>query len=116
MSEVEGGGSFSGLVAESHTQPYSNSSDPWTFSGDSPELTAQIETTVARFEPLAEGFVGQFSRYFEALQHNTDLPVTLRDARDALELITAIYYSAETGRAVELPIGEDHPRYAGWQP
>ena len=30
--------SFSGLVAESNTRPYTNSGDPWTFVGDTPEL------------------------------------------------------------------------------
>ena len=29
---------FSGLVAESNTRPYTNSGDPWTFVGDTPEL------------------------------------------------------------------------------
>jgi hypothetical protein len=31
-------------------------------------------------------------------------------------LITAIYYSARTRQVVGLPIGRDHPMYAGWQP
>ncbi len=43
-------------------------------------------------------------------------PVTLTDARDSLELITAIYHSAETGSVVTLPIGGDHPKYGGWTP
>jgi len=38
------------------------------------------------------------------------------DARASLELITAIYYSAETGSVVTLPIGSDHPKYGGWVP
>lgn len=107
---------FSGLTAESNTEPYRNTSDPWTFTGDSPELAQQIEEALAAFEPLPEGFIGQFARFHEALENKTDLPVTLRDARKSLELITAIYHSAATGQAVELPIGQDHPMYAGWQP
>jgi len=107
---------FSNLTAESNTQPYNNSADPWTFSGDSPELTEQIEKILDRFTPLPEGFIGQFSRFYEALQDNTELPVTLTDARASLELITAIYHSARTGQVVNLPIGSDHPKYADWQP
>jgi hypothetical protein len=42
--------------------------------------------------------------------------VTLADARAALELVTATYYSAQTGEDVELPIGADHPKYASWLP
>ncbi|MBN1219020.1 MAG: Gfo/Idh/MocA family oxidoreductase [Anaerolineae bacterium] len=107
---------FSGLAAESNIAPYQNTSDPWTFTGDSPEISERIESTLARFEPLPEGFEGQFFRFAQALQQNTELPVTLLDARVALELITAVYHSARTGRPVDLPLGHDHPLYAGWQP
>ncbi len=107
---------FSGLTAESNTRPYHNSHDPWTFTGDSPEIQTGIEATLAEFQPLPERFTGQFYRYHQALRHHTELPVTLADARAALELITAIYHSAETGQPVELPLGQDHPKYSGWQP
>jgi predicted dehydrogenase len=107
---------FSNLVAESNIEPYQNTTDPWTFAGDSPELDRRIEETLARFVPLPEDFEGQFYRFYQALQNNTALPVTLTDARASLEMITAIYHSAQTGRVVQLPIGKDHPRYNGWQP
>jgi predicted dehydrogenase len=107
---------FSSLTAESNTAPYANTTDPWTFTGDSPELTGQIEEALARFKPLPEHFEGQFYRFHRALKFNTELPVTLADARASLELITAIYHSAETGQAVELPLGSDHPKYADWRP
>jgi predicted dehydrogenase len=107
---------FSGLTAESNTQPYNNTADPWIFTADSPELAEQIEHTLARFVPLPEGFAGQFYRFHQALQQDTNLPVTLADARASLELITAMYHSAQTGQVVALPIGKDHPRYANWRP
>jgi predicted dehydrogenase len=107
---------FSGLVAESNTRPYSNSGDPWTFIGDTPAQEAEIAAALERFDPLPEGFAGQFYRFAEALQTGAELPVTLADARAALELITAMYYSARTGENVELPIGVDHPAYASWLP
>jgi predicted dehydrogenase len=108
--------SFSGLVAESNTRPYSNSGDPWTFVGDTSELSEEIEAALADFQPLPEHYAGQFYRFHEALRCGGQLPVTLADARVALELITAMYYSAETGGSVCLPIGPDHPRYASWLP
>jgi predicted dehydrogenase len=108
--------SFSGLVAESNTRPYTNSGDPWTYVGDTPELTEQIDAALAEFQPLPEHYAGQFYRFHEALRCGDELPVTLADARTALELITAMYYSAETGSCVQLPIGPDHPRYASWLP
>ena len=107
---------FSGLTAESNTEPYKNTSNPWTFTGDSPELIKRIEEALARFTPLPEGFVGQFYRFHEALQSHTELPVTLADARAALELITAIYFSAQTGQSINLPISSGHPKYSGWRP
>jgi predicted dehydrogenase len=107
---------FSNLTAESNTEPYTNTADPWTFTGDSPEIEQQIEEVLAGFESLPERFEGQFLHYYHALQNNTELPVSLTDARASLELITAIYHSAETGEAVDLPIDKNHPKYANWRP
>jgi len=107
---------FSHLSAESNTQPYSNTSDPWTFTGDSPEAERRIQETLARFQPLPEGFAGQFYRFYQATQNKTELPVTLADARATVDLVTAAYYSARTHQPVSLPTSRDHPYYAGWQP
>jgi predicted dehydrogenase len=107
---------FSGFTAESNTQPYDNSKDPWSFTGDTPELTQQIEETLARFVPLPERFIGQFYRFYQALLHDTELPVRLRDARASLELFTAMYHSSFTRQVVDLPIGPSHQRYASWLP
>jgi predicted dehydrogenase len=107
---------FSNLSAESNTDPYQNSGDPWKFTGDSPEIGAQIHEALSRFTPLPEGFAGQFYRFHQALDNGTELPVTLADARAAIELITAIYHAARTRRPAGLPIGGDHPLYGGWQP
>jgi predicted dehydrogenase len=108
--------SFSGLSAESNTRPYTNSGEPWAFEADSPEIATRMSEVLARFVPLPEHYEGQFYRMYDALQTGGELPVTLADARAALELITAMYYSAETRTNVELPIGADHPRYASWIP
>lgn len=107
---------FSNLTAESNLAPYHNSFEPWSFTGDTPEIDQRIEETLARFVPLPERFDGQFFRYYQALQAGTELPVTLADSRRALELITAMYHSAQTGQPVTLPLSEDHPKYSGWQP
>lgn len=108
--------SFSGLVAESNTRPYTNSGDPWTFVGDSPEKDAEIADTLAEFKPLPEHYPGQFYRFYDAIRSGGELPVTLADARLSIELITGMYYSSETGQAVTFPIGADHPRYSSWIP
>ena len=108
--------SFSGLSAESNTRAYTSSGDPWTFTPDTPENAAAIEAALANFTALPEGFEGQFYRFYDALQNGAELPVTLADARVSLELITAMYASARTGQAVELPLGPEHPGYMGWMP
>ena len=107
---------FSGLSAESHTHPYRNTSDPWTFNGDTPELSKKLADALKDFVPQPDGFSGQFFRFHQALQQKIKLPVTLHDARASLELITALYHSSRTGQAVELPIGSEHPLYGGWLP
>jgi predicted dehydrogenase len=107
---------FKHLSAESNTRPYTNTGDDWTFTGDSPEIDARIAQALSRFEALPEGTQGQLYRYHCAMQSGAELPVILADARAALELITAIYCSARTKQVVELPINNDHPLYAGWQP
>jgi predicted dehydrogenase len=107
---------FSHLTAESNLRPYSNTGDDWTFMGDTSEIDGRITETLTRFQPLPEGKEGQFYRYAHAMQMGQALPVTLADARAALELITAIYHAAWTRQAVQLPLRDDHPLYAGWQP
>jgi predicted dehydrogenase len=106
---------FKNLTAESNTNSYRCTWDPWHFTGDSPEIDQEIEETLNRFEALPEGYEGQFWRFHQAFHNNTELPVTLADGRVSLELITALYYSAQTGQRVDLPISSDHPMYAGWQ-
>jgi predicted dehydrogenase len=107
---------FGNLSAESQTAPYRNSSDPWTFTGDSPEIDRRIQEALAAFTPLPEHYAGQFSRFHRALQTGAELPVTLAEARTSIEWITAIYHAARTQRPVRLPLDRAHPLYGGWQP
>lgn len=47
----------------------------------------------------------------DPLLDGTELPVTLADARAALEVVAATYDSSEKNVPVTLPIGPGHPRY-----
>jgi len=85
---------FSNLSAESNTRPYSNTSDPWVFTGDTPTITTQIETALSNFIPQPEGYIGQFARFYYALHSGNELPVTLLEARQSLSLISAMYASS----------------------
>lgn len=107
---------FQNLVAESNTEAYNNTADPWQFDADTPELQAEIDAVLAAFEPLPYRWVAQFMLFHRALTEGTELPVTINDARMSAELLTALYHSARTGETVSLPITSDHPLYNGWQP
>jgi len=107
---------FEKLSADSNLRPYDSSGDPWVFKGDTPELQKQIDAALAEFRPEHEHYQGEFVRFHKALHGGGELPATLADARQALELITAIYHSSETHQAVELPLSSAHPKYACWAP
>lgn len=93
---------FSNVTAESNTEPYTNASDPWTFTPDTPAAGAAIDAALATFEPAAENFLGQFERYGVAMQNGTELPVTLADARAAIAVVRAMYDSASSRREIAL--------------
>ena len=48
-----------------------------------------------------------------AMREGAPLPVGLEEARASVELCTAIYASALSGRPVKLPIDATHPQYRG---
>jgi len=107
---------FQQLTAESSLEPYNPGSDPWTFTALDSATRARVDEALSEFKPTAESFAGQFSALYDAIENDTQLPVTLADARRSLELVTAIYASASSGQAERLPIGKDHPAYPDWRP
>ncbi|MBI3706808.1 MAG: Gfo/Idh/MocA family oxidoreductase [Proteobacteria bacterium] len=107
---------FEHLTAESSAAPYTPGSEPWTFTPAGSEIGARIDAALADFRPKAERFAGQFADFHAALESGGKLPITVDDARAAIELLTALYHSAAAGAAVDLPLAADHPKYGGWQP
>jgi predicted dehydrogenase len=107
---------FDGLTAESNRSPYNPGTAPWTFTAADPVRQKAVDAAVAEVPSSPERNTGQFLRLHRALVDGGALPVSIEDARPSLELLTAAYHSARTGRAVELPIGRDHPLYEGWLP
>lgn len=89
---------------------------PWTMIPKNREIGRAIEVAMNKLPPQKAGFARQYELLHQAIHTGGTLPVGLSDARAALELITACYHSSETGRAVDLPIGPDHPKYRGWAP
>jgi predicted dehydrogenase len=107
---------FEHVTFESSLAPYAPGDDPWQIIASSPQAEARIAEALEGWSFVASRFEGLMASYHQALETSGPLPVTLADARRALELITALYHSAETGAAVTLPIGVNHPKYAGWRP
>jgi len=105
---------FEQLTAQSSLAPYTMTAEPWTWIPANDAAASRIADALADFRPRAEGFAGQFERFHDALTNGGAMPVTLADARTSLELLTALYHSAATGSAVELPIAAMHPAYRGW--
>jgi predicted dehydrogenase len=107
---------FEHVTFESSHAPYSPGDDPWQMIPAPPLVAERIADALTgqRFGP--SGFEGLLGMYHKALTTGGALPVTLADARQSLELVTALYHSAATGTVVNLPIGPSHPRYGGWNP
>jgi predicted dehydrogenase len=106
---------FTDLTAENpSTLPYQPAEGAWRFLPRGARQQAEIDAALRDFEPRQEYFAGLVEALHPALEGRADWPLTLRDAYQSLELASAIYYSAATGTAVELPLAPDHPVRDGW--
>lgn len=106
---------FANVTFESSHAPYSPGNDPWQILAASDAVQARIDEVIGDWQPVGPRFTTQMARFHDFLTGNGPLPVTSLDARRALELVTAIYQSSDTGRQVDLPIGADSPKYADWR-
>jgi predicted dehydrogenase len=107
---------FENVTFESCHKPYAPGDDPWRIIAATPEIQEQIDEALDGWKFVPSRFEGLFAPYHAALLSGTPLPITLADARQSLELLTALYESAESERPVALPIGSDHRRYRDWSP
>ncbi|WP_181705141.1 Gfo/Idh/MocA family oxidoreductase [Chthonobacter rhizosphaerae] len=107
---------FETVTFESGGGCYSPGDDPWTILPANDRVAAEIDGLLRDWQPVGRRFKGQMRAYHDALVGRGPLPVTSADARQALELVTAFYTSAETRTDVALPIGPDHPKYRSWRP
>lgn len=106
---------FAGLSAESGLNPYNPGTAPWTFLARDTDQSA-IDAALADYTPHEEGYVRQFELAHDAFTRKIVPPVTLADARQSLEIITAIYASNASGQRMALPIGPEAPGYRSWVP
>lgn len=107
---------FEHVTFESGHAPYSPGDAPWRILAANGDIQARIDRVIADSPRLPHGFATQMSRLHDHLAGQGPLPVTSRDARTALELVTAIYRSSATGMEVVLPLVPGTPGYDDWRP
>lgn len=107
---------FEGFTVESDHAPYSLAEKGWRFVARAPTTQKQIDAVLARVTSAKTGYIGMFDALADALDGRPGREVTLEDGRRSLEFVTAVYASARAGVPVNLPLGPDHPMYAGWLP
>jgi UDP-N-acetyl-2-amino-2-deoxyglucuronate dehydrogenase len=89
-----------------------SSSKPNGFPEEDKALEAKIQQVYDEQPDLTyEGHRGQIQDVLSAIERNTSVLADGIQGRRTLELITAIYQSASTGRTVKLPLGPDSPFY-----
>jgi hypothetical protein len=57
-----------------------------------------------------------FEEIAKKLDGLTSDEVTLSDARQSLEFVTAVYHSSHQGKNINLPIDKKNPLYKSWIP
>ena len=107
---------FEGLTATSGIAPYAPAAATWEFKARDPIVQTDIDAVLASVTAGASGFSGFFEALFDALNGKPGREVLLADGRRSLELVSAIYYSAKTGRKVILPLGPENSVYDSWVP
>jgi predicted dehydrogenase len=106
---------FEHVTFESSQAPYSPGDDPWQIIPASDEAAARIAGALSDWTFVPSRFNGLMAQYHAALEAGAELPITLADARQSLELITALLHSAQTGARVDLPIAASHAKYQSWR-
>ena len=93
---------FEHVTAQSSLEPYEPGNEPWSFDWSTPALATEADALWGDLAPAPSGFTGQIVAFHHSITTGTALPVTLDDARRALDLALGWYESARTGRAVSL--------------
>ena len=104
------------LTATSDETPYAPMAGTWTFAARDPGRQAEVDRIVAAVPETMPAFRGFLAAIAADLGGEQASVVTSADGRRSIELVTAIYASARSGQAVDLPLAADHPLYAGWAP
>ncbi len=107
---------FEGFTAESGSLPYAPGETPWRFTARGRIKQAEIDDVLAEVAAPLQGFAGFMDAIAYALEGQAGRDVSFEDGRRSIELVSAIYQAARSGRSVKLPIGKEETICDGWMP
>ncbi|MDW3224094.1 MAG: Gfo/Idh/MocA family oxidoreductase [Paracoccaceae bacterium] len=107
---------FETLTATSASDPYAPGAAPWSFVARDPMEQAKFDAVLSSLPAELAGFEGFFHEIAMALSGRKNKAVSFDDGAASIELVTAIYDAARSGQRVDLPLGDTHPLFEGWQP
>ena len=110
---------FNNLTIESGgspDKPYNPAEDEWKFLAREPITQNQVDEVLSGVELTKSWYAGMFDEIGKKLDGFNSDEVTLLDARESLEFVTAVYNSSRKGKNIYLPIGKDNPLYNSWLP
>lgn len=107
---------FENVTFESDHAAYNPGEKLWKIQPRNPETAARIDALLKDWKHVPSRFETQMARFHDALTGVGPLPVTSKDSRRSLELVTAFYHSSSSGEDVVLPLGPGHPLYESWVP
>ncbi|MDC0179500.1 Gfo/Idh/MocA family oxidoreductase [Candidatus Pelagibacter sp.] len=110
---------FQNLTVESGgspDKPYNPADDEWKFLARVPITQNQVNEILSKVELTKSWYAGMFDEIAKKLDGHTSDEVTLLNARESLEFVTAVYNSSREGKNIYLPIKKDNPLYNSWLP
>ena len=88
---------FNGITAESAAspdKPYNPADDEWKFLAREPVTQNQVDEVLSKVELPKSWYAGMFDEIAKKLDGDTSDEVTLLNARESLEFVTAVYNSS----------------------
>ena len=110
---------FNNLTVESGgspNKPYNPADDEWKFLAREPVTQNQVNEILSEVELTKSWYAGMFDEIAKKLDGDISDEVTLLNARQSLEFVTAVYNSSREGKNIYLPIKIDNPLYNSWLP
>jgi len=107
---------FEHLTATSGDMPYAPAEGAWSFTARDPARQPEVDAVLADLPRPKAGFAGYVEAIADALEGAPGREVTLEDGRRSIELVTAIYGAARSGKEVALPLTIGADFYQSWLP